>query len=515
MTQSRIPGTPSPSPSPGTPISTPLAVVGVSKSYGGTVVLSEVDLELRPREIHALCGENGAGKSTLVKILAGVVSPETGTVLLDGEPVVFSGPTQARDLGIAVIHQHPVLFPDLSIAENIALVDRRSQGRFWMRQRQVKMAATEILQALDLDLNPGRNASTLAIADQQMVEIAKALVQSPKVLVLDEPTASLTPHEVDRLFQILSNLRDQGVALLIVNHRMPEVFAMSDRITVLRNGVRIATTPTTEVTSGAIVQQMVGHEVRLGGDGGTATGDVALRTENLTRNGVFRDINLNVRAGEIVGLAGLIGAGRTEIARAIFGIDKIDGGRVEVAGRPLTTRSPGRAMAAGVAFVPEDRHGQGLAMDGSIAENAVVTSFDRVSSRGWMSRRKEAAFTRSLIERLHVACRGPEQLVSDLSGGNQQKVVLGRWLATAPKVLILDEPTFGVDIGAQQEIHELIRSLARSGVAVLLISSDLLELLALSMRVLVVREGEVVADLSGSELTEVEVMSAAVGSDAT
>ena len=492
-----------------------LSTSGVGKSYTGTTVLSDINISIRAGEILALCGENGAGKSTLVNILGGVIPPDTGSVLVADRPVPLGGPTQANQLGIAVIHQHPVLFPDLSIAENIALVDEHGRGRYWMRHKRARTAAAATLSELGMDLNPARNTSTLAIADQQMVEIAKALIQSPRVLILDEPTASLTPHEVDRLFLILRGLRDRGVALMIVNHRMPEVFALSDRICVLRSGQQVGTSVTADVSSAEVVQQMVGREVKMGQVKGTVKGDVVLKTIGLTRRGVFRDVSLAVRSGEIVGLAGLIGAGRTDIARAIFGLDRVDAGEVEVGGRRIRSTSPGRAMTAGLAFVPEDRHGQGLAMDGTITENAAITSLPEVSTRGWVSPRRERAFAEDLIERMRVVCRGPEQSVSALSGGNQQKVVLGRWLATGPRVLLLDEPTFGVDVGAQQEIHELIRSLAGSGVAVLLISSDLLELLALSDRVMVVREGEIVADVTGTEMTEVSIMAAAVGSNVT
>ena len=489
-----------------------LATDGVSKEYGRTTVLSQMTLDILAGEIHALCGENGAGKSTLVNILGGIVRPDGGTILFEDSPVALTGPLQARELGIAVIHQHPILFPDLTIAENIALANPQGRGRFWMRHGEARTAAAEVLRDLGVQLDPGRNASTLAIADQQMVEIAKALAQSPKVLILDEPTASLTPHEVDRLFTILHDLRGRGVALLIINHRMSEVFAISDRITVLRNGVRVATSKTDEVTPEQVVQQMVGREVRAQRTTTVAQRDAGLETIDLTRRGVFTNISLTVHFGEVVGLAGLIGAGRTDIARAIFGLDSVDGGEIRIAGARFKANSPGRAMAEGVALVPEDRHEQGLALEASIAENSVITSLNRVSSRGWVSPHRERSFAQDLIARLHVVCRDPDQPIADLSGGNQQKVVLGRWLATGPRVLLLDEPTFGVDVGAQEEIHNLIRALASSGVAVLLISSDLIELLALSDRVLVVREGEIVADLADERMNEVEIMAAAVGS---
>ena len=491
-----------------------LKAVGISKSYGNALVLDGVGLDLQPGEIHALCGENGAGKSTLVNILCGVVRPDAGSMLVGGSEVTPSGPTHARSLGISVIHQHPVLFPDLTIAENISLANPLKSKGSWVQHKKARVDAAAVLHRLGVDLDPRRSASSLAIADQQMVEIAKAIMQEPTVLILDEPTASLTPHEVNRLFTILRDLRAHGTALMMVNHRMSEIFAIADKITVLRNGRCIDTSPTVETTADRTITRMVGRHIppRIPND--ARQGETALETVGLTRRGVFHDVNLMVHSGEVLGLAGLIGAGRTDIGRAAFGLDPVDAGEIRVGGIRLDPATPRQAIAAGMAFVPEDRHGQGLAMDASITDNLLVTSLATVSTRSWVRRTRERLIARELIARFRVICRGPGEVVSNLSGGNQQKIVLARWLATNPRVLILDEPTFGVDVGAQREIHDLIRELASGGVAVLLISSDLIELLALSDRILVVREGRIVESLSGSAMSEVAIMSAAVGAAA-
>jgi rhamnose transport system ATP-binding protein len=501
-----------PSPDPiDAPAVPSVALRGVSKRFAATQALSDVTLELRAGEIHALVGENGAGKSTLVKILAGIHTPDTGTVELDGHAVVLRGPGHARDLGIAVVHQEPRLFPDLSVAENVYLGHTPSGPLGSVDWRAMRRDAKALFDVLDVRFDVQAPVRGLSMADQQLIEIAKALSVEAKVLVLDEPTASLSAHEVERLFTIVRGLRDRGVAVLFVSHRLGEVFDLCDRATVLRDGKHVITTVTRELTTGDLIRHMVGRQVSLFPKVETEVGEVLLEVEGLTRTGEFEDVSFAVRAGEIVGMAGLVGAGRTEVARVLFGIEQRDAGTVRVAGREVSFAGPSEAMDAGVAYLPEDRHQEGLILDFSIAENVTLPIlrrlFPRLLTRG--SREREVA--EEYTERFHVRMTGVDQPVGALSGGNQQKVVLAKWLASKPRVLILDEPTRGIDIGAKVEVHRLIADLAASGLAVILISSDLPEVLAMSDRILVLHEGRITAEIPRGRATEERVMFAATG----
>lgn len=489
-----------------------LALEGVSKSFGAVRALRGVSLRLYAGEAHALAGENGAGKSTLIKVLAGVHRPDTGTVLLDGGPVGFHGPADARDAGVAVIYQEPTLFPDLSVAENIFVgrQPRRSFGR--VDHRAVRRAAADLFERLGVDLDPDRPARGLSIADQQLVEIAKALSFDARVLIMDEPTAALTGSEVARLFGVVRTLRTQGAAVLFISHRLEEIFALCRRVTTLRDGALISSEPVEGLSEDDLVRRMVGRDLdELYPKQRTETGEVALAVRRLTREGVFTDVSFDVRRGEIVGLAGLVGAGRSEVARAVFGVDRFDGGEVEVLGRKLRTGSPSAAMAAGLALVPEDRRAQGLVMDMSIERNIGLTGFAATTRAGLMHRAAERDRAVDWAVRLQVKYARLAHAVSTLSGGNQQKVVLAKWLATSPQVLIVDEPTRGIDVGTKAEVHRLLSSLAAQGVAVLMISSDLPEILGMADRVLVMHEGRLTADIPGSEATEEAVMAAATG----
>ncbi|CAM5608885.1 Sugar ABC transporter ATP-binding protein OS=Streptomyces alboniger OX=132473 GN=CP975_28280 PE=4 SV=1 [Streptomyces alboniger] len=489
-----------------------LAAHGLSKSFGAVRALQDVSLHLHAGEAHALAGENGAGKSTLIKTLAGVHRPDAGGLLLDGEPVVLHGPADARDAGIAVIYQEPTLFPDLSVAENIFMgrQPRRSLGR--VDHKAVDAAARALFTRLAVDLDPEQPARGLSIADQQIVEIAKALSFDARVLIMDEPTAALTGSEVARLFGVVRTLREQGAAVLFISHRIEEIFELCQRVTTLRDGTLIASEPLEGLTEDDLVRRMVGRDLgELYPKQATEAGDVALSVRRLTREGVFTDVSFDVRCGEIVGLAGLVGAGRSEVARAVFGVDRWDAGTVEVQGKALTNGAPSTAMAAGLALVPEDRRAQGLVMDMSIERNIGLTGLRTTVRAGLMDRAAERSRSLDWALRLQVKYARIADAVGTLSGGNQQKVVLAKWLATGPRVLIVDEPTRGIDVGTKAEVHRLLSALAADGVAVLMISSDLPEILGMADRVLVMHEGRLTAEIPRVDATEESVMAAATG----
>ncbi|WP_030803826.1 sugar ABC transporter ATP-binding protein [Streptomyces sp. NRRL F-2799] len=489
-----------------------LAVQGLSKSFGAVRALRNVSLELYAGQVHALAGENGAGKSTLIKTLAGVHRPDTGVLSLNGEPVVLHGPADARDAGVAVIHQEPTLFPDLSVAENIFMgrQPRRSLRR--VDHRAMNAAAGALFARLAVDLDPERPARGLSIADQQLVETAKALSFDARVLIMDEPTAALTGSEVARLFGVVRALRDQGCAILFVSHRLEEIFDLCQYVTTLRDGEVVASEAAGDLTEDALVRRMVGRDLgELYPKEPAERGEVALSVRRLTREGVFTDVSFEVRGGEIVGLAGLVGAGRSEVARAVFGVDKWDAGTAEVCGRPLTNGSPSAAMAAGLVLVPEDRRAQGLVMDMSIERNIGLTGLGSTVRAGLMDRGAERSRALDWAVRLKVKYARIADAVGTLSGGNQQKVVLAKWLATGPRVLIVDEPTRGIDIGTKAEVHRLLSGLAADGVAVLMISSDLPEILGMADRVLVMHEGRLTAELPRADATEESVLAAATG----
>jgi rhamnose transport system ATP-binding protein len=493
-----------------------LALEDVSKAFGAVRALQDVSLDLRGGEIHALAGENGAGKSTLVKILAGVHRSDEGRVLLDGRPHDFRGPGDAQQAGVAVIYQEPTLFPDLSIAENI-FMGRQPRARFGrIDRRAVRTATAALFDRLGVTLDPDRPARGLSIADQQIVEIAKALSRDARVLVMDEPTAALSGNEVARLFTVARTLQEQGCALLFISHRLEEIFELCTRVTTLRDGRLIATEELDGLTPDDLVQRMVGRELdTLYPKQETTPGEAVLKVARLTREGVFTDVSFEVRTGEIVALAGLVGAGRSEVARAVFGVDRYDAGTVTVGGTRLPGGSPTAAMAAGIALVPEDRRQQGLVMDGSIERNIGLTTL-RSLRRGSIygpivSRKAERDRAADWAIRLRLKYARLSDAVGVLSGGNQQKVVLAKWLSTEPAVLIVDEPTRGIDVGTKAEVHRLLSELAADGLAVLMISSDLPEVLGMADRVLVMHEGRVAAEIPRAEATEETVMAAATG----
>ncbi|MGI8332401.1 sugar ABC transporter ATP-binding protein [Actinomadura scrupuli] len=489
-----------------------LALVSVSKSFGAVQALQGVNLELRAGQVHALAGENGAGKSTVVKTFAGVHRPDSGEILLDGRPVTFSGPGDAQHAGVAVIYQEPTLFPDLSVAENI-FMGRQPRARFGRIDRRAMHAATaDLFTRLGVTLDPQQPARGLSIADQQVVEIAKAISRDARVLIMDEPTAALTGQEVARLFSVVRTLQEHDCAILFISHRLEEIFAICQQVTTLRDGKWIASEPVAGLTSDDLVQRMVGRELgTLYPKQDVQPGEVALKVSRLTREGVFTDVSFEVRRGEIVALAGLVGAGRSEVARAVFGVDRWDAGGVEVAGRRLPAASPTAAMAAGLALVPEDRRQQGLVMEGSIERNIGLTQLRSLRRGPLISRRAERDRARDWALRLQLKYGRLSDGVGVLSGGNQQKVVLAKWLATEPSVLIVDEPTRGIDVGTKAEVHRLLSELAAQDLAVLMISSDLPEVLGMADRVLVMYEGRLVAEIPRDQATEETVMAAATG----
>ena len=487
-----------------------LELRGVRKSFGAVAALVSADLKLDAGTIHAVIGENGAGKSTLVKIIGGLYRRDDGEFLLDGESVDFHNTRDAKAAGIAVIYQEPTLFPDLSVAENM-FVGRQPYTRFGTLDRaKMRRETRELTQRLGVPIDPDREARGLSIADQQVVEIAKSISVGAKVIIMDEPTAALSGVEVDRLMGIARQLRDEGKGLIFISHRFNEVFALCDTITVMRDGSYVATNATAEVTVDQIIKQMVGRSVgNLYPKDVAEVGDAVLEVERLTSVGVFEDVTFTVRSGEIVCLAGLVGAGRSEIARAVFGVDRYDSGSVRISGKRVPSKNPAAAMGLGMGFVPEDRRKQGLAMSADVQFNVTLTIRARLARLGFISSALEEPSARTWAARLQVKTHSLDTEAQMLSGGNQQKVVLSKWLATAPKFLIVDEPTRGIDVGTKAEVHRLLSELAGTGVALLMISSELPEVLGMADRVLVVREGRITAEFSREIATPENVMYAA------
>ena len=487
-----------------------------AKSYGAVRALRDANLSLRPGEVRALIGENGAGKSTLVKVLGGVVRRDAGAMLVDGAEVDFHSPHAARDAGIAVIYQEPTLFPDLSVAENVVMGFHPLRGFKRIDRGRMQGEVKALLDRLGVRLDPERPVRGLSIADQQIVEIAKALSLDARVLIMDEPTAALSGPEVARLFSVVRALQEHGAAVLFISHRLDEVFTICDTVTVMRDGAVVHDARTADMTTDEMVRRMVGRDLSaLFPKQDAQVGEKVLEVKRLTREGVFFDVSLDVRAGEIVALAGLVGAGRSEVARAIFGIDKADAGHVEMAGKRLPGGRPLAAMRAGLGFVPEDRRQQGLVMDLSIARNVSLTRLRALSRAGLIRSSAENSLAEEWAARLQLKYHRLGDSVGTLSGGNQQKVVLGKWLATGPKVLIVDEPTRGIDVGTKAEVHRLMSELAGQGVAVLMISSELPEVLGMADRVLVMHEGRITGELSRADANEESVIRLATGATET
>lgn len=485
----------------------------ISKSFGGVRALDQVSWQIAPGEVHALCGENGAGKSTLIKVLTGVVHADEGSVLVDGHPFRLGNVRAAEDAGIAALHQESTVFPDLNAIDNIFVGrEPRCWGGWRLDRAAMRTQAAALLARLGETIDVRLPVALLPMAQRQMVSMARSLARQCRLLIMDEPTASLSARETDFLFELIRRLRKDGVSVLYVSHRLEEVFAISDRITVLRDGRLIQTWEAKDVKREDLIRCMVGRDVPASRNAEIPPpeGPPFLRVEGLTRRGAFANIHLAVRPGEILGLGGLIGAGRSELARALFGIDRYDSGQVFVADQPLPRHSVGASLRAGIALVPEDRQQEGLILPMSIMANVSLAVLPRLRRWGWISPQREMALVRQQLANLQVKYSRPAAPAATLSGGNQQKLVLGKWLASQPRLLILDEPTRGVDVGAKAQFHQLIRQFAKQGIATLLISSDLPELLALSDRVAVMRQGRLVGELSSTEATPSAVLQLAL-----
>jgi rhamnose transport system ATP-binding protein len=486
---------------------------GVTKRFGGVVAVEDVAFDLRPGEVHALVGENGAGKSTLMKIVDGLYGPDEGTLEVGGEAASFSSPRDAEASGIAMIPQELDLFPELSVAENL-FVGRRRPRTGWggLDWEAMRGEARKRLEALGVDLDVTSSVKGLSVAEQQIVAIARALVGEARAVIMDEPTSSLTEREVRQLFGIIEDLAAEDVGVVYISHRLEEIFEISDRITVLRDGHHIKTAPASELDAEELVRLMVGrplHELFTRSD--SSPGETVLEVRGLSRDGEFTDIDLALRRGEIVGLSGLVGAGRTELAQSIFGIRLPDSGEISVGGEEVRIQSPQAAMEKGIFYVPEERRSQGLILPFSIKNNITLSILDRISRLGFVTRAAERGIADKFMGELSIRGADVSAPVSRLSGGNQQKVVVAKSLAREPNVLLLDEPTRGVDVGAKSEIYRLMDDLAKEGKAILLISSELEEVLSMADRILVMREGRISGEFSRGEATQEGVMTAATG----
>jgi len=486
-----------------------LTLSNISKSFPGVKALSGVHLEVRAGEIHALVGENGAGKSTLTKVIAGVFQPNEGQIEFDGEIAHWSTPGEAKAAGIHVIYQEFVLFPHMTVAENIFIGHERRGAFGLIDHGQTRRDATELLHRLGVDIDPDALVVDLSIADQQMVEIAKAMVHKVKLLILDEPTAVISGKEVELLFQRLQALKADGVAIIYISHRLEEIFEICDRVTVLKDGQFVATHAIADVDREGLVSMMVGRnmsELFPPKPAGAVAGETVLEVRDVHVAGRVRGASMTLHAGEITALAGMVGAGRTELALAIFGGLPLERGTILIGGQSFGRMTPAHAIAMGIGLLTEDRKGQGLAMLLDVAANITAAGIDGVSRMGFMDRRGEDAIARAEIANYQIACRGPSNPVMTMSGGNQQKVLVSRWARTCRKVLILDEPTRGVDVGAKAEIYRIMRDLAERGIAVLMISSELPEVIGMADRVVVMREGAITGELTGPDITEQQIM---------
>ena len=488
----------------------------VSKSFPGVQALDRVSFEVEAGEVHALLGENGAGKSTLIKIVSGVYQPDGGTMLIDGRPVRFATPSEAQRAGIATIYQELLLFPELSVAENIYLGHAPRTRLGTLDWRAMQAGAEALLASLEIrDLDVGRPVGTLSVGNRQRVEIAKALSQNARILIMDEPTAALAEADVLHLFRIVRLLRARGVGIVYISHRLEEVFELADRVTVLRDGALVGSRAVAATSPSELINLMVGRTIdNLFPKLAAEIGAPMLELRRLDDPPLFHAVSLAVRAGEIVGLAGLVGSGRSELAQAVFGIRPPQSGELLIDGQAVRIGSPGEARRHGIAYVPEDRGSQGLIRPMRLRENVSLAVLRELARGPFVDRRAESALAERSIREFAIRASGPEQVVAKLSGGNQQKVVLAKWLASRPKVLIMDEPTRGIDIGAKAEIHRLMSSLAQAGLAILMISSELPEIMGMSDRILVMREGTLVAEFARAGATQQAIAAAMMSASA-
>lgn len=486
-----------------------LEMRNITKLYPGVKALDNVTLQFRPGEVHALVGENGAGKSTLIKAASGAVEPTAGTIVIDGTSHAALTPATSAENGISVVYQEFTLVPVMTAAENIFLGKFIRNGLF-CDFREMNRRAAELFKRLNIDINPEASVSTLTTGYQQIVEIAKAVAGNPKILIMDEPSAPLTINEVDSMLEIVRMLKREGVTIIYITHRMDEIFQIADRVSVLRDGQYITTRNIADTDKEELIRLMVGRTLKeTYPERKPSGGEVILELDNVTGNGV-KNISFTLRKGEILGLGGLVGAGRTELAALIFGNAEIRSGEIRLHGRPFRPRVPGEAIARGVSLVPEDRKTQGLILNMSIADNITIASVKKLSRRTIRSKRSEESFTQTQIDNLSIKTPSSRQLARNLSGGNQQKVVLGKWLGTDPEILIFDEPTRGIDVGAKQEIYRLMSALAESGRSIIMISSEMEELLGMSDRVAVLSKGKIAGMLDRENFSQEQVMRYAV-----
>lgn len=485
---------------------------GITKSFGSNSVLRGVNFNIQAGEVHALMGENGAGKSTLMNILTGLHQSDAGEILINGEAITFDSPKEAEQYGLSFIHQEMNTWPELTVLENLFMGNEIKNKLGWIKTNEMRIIAEKTFEELGVQMDLDRDVKTLSVGQQQMIEIAKSLMSNGEVIIMDEPTAALTEREIDVLFKIIRKLKAKQVAIIYISHRMEEIFKISDRITVMRDGVSIDTVKTSETTNDEVVRKMVGRDLADYYPAKTSEiGAVVFEAKNLMSDRKFNNVSFSVRSGEIVGFSGLMGAGRTEMMRSIFGIDTLESGELYLEGQRITVSNPSDAIRQGIGFLTENRKEEGLILDYSIRDNISLPSIDGFRKHGLIDKQAEKDFVELLMQRLNVKAEGHEDIVSSLSGGNQQKVVLAKWIGIGSKVLILDEPTRGVDVGAKREIYQLMNELADRGVAIIMVSSDLPEILGVSDRIIVVHEGNIAGELSKTEATEEKIMKLATG----
>lgn len=483
----------------------------IYKSFGKNNVLKGVDFTLNDGEIHALVGENGAGKSTLMNILSGVLSKDKGEILIDGKEVDISDTNVAKKYGISFIHQELSDWPELTVMDNIFMNNEIKNGIF-LDKAKMRKKCIELLERFDLDINPKTKVSELSVGQRQMMEIAKANLNKVNVLILDEPTSALTNNEIDKLFKLIKRLRDKNVSMIYISHRMEEIFSLTNKITVMRDGKSVSVMDTNKTDEREVVSYMVGRDI---GDFypemDAEISDVKIELKNFNREGFFKDINIKAKKGEVLGISGLMGAGRTEIMRSVFGLDPKDSGEVFIDGKKIEIKNPADAIKNKIGFVTENRQEEGLILDESIRENISLLNFDKFSKNSFIDKAKEKNLSDNLVDSFKVKTQSSESKISDLSGGNQQKVVFAKWYAIGPEILILDEPTKGVDVGAKREIYDLIKDLTNKGVSIILISSDLPELISLSNRIYVIHEGKIQGELLKKDASQEKIMTLATG----
>lgn len=489
-----------------------ITMENIHKAFGTNQVLTGVDFDLLDGEVHALMGENGAGKSTMMNVLTGLHARDNGKITIDGKETYFKNPKEAEQSGVTFIHQELNIWPDMTVLENLFIGKERKNTFGFLKTAEMKALANKQFDRLSVSIPLDKEAGSCSVGEQQMIEIAKALMTEAKVIIMDEPTAALTEREISKLFDVISSLKKEGVSIVYISHRMEEIFSICDRITVMRDGKTVDTKAIPATNFDEVVRKMVGRELTdRFPTRNQSLGETVLEVKGLTKRGYFEDINFSVRAGEIVGVSGLMGAGRTEIMRTIFGLDPSDSGEIWLNGKKVDIKTPVQAVKLGIGFITEDRKDEGLILDFSIKDNIVLPTLASFAPKGIIREKSESDFVNMLIKRLTVKTESKDIAVGRLSGGNQQKVVIAKWVGIGPKLLILDEPTRGVDVGAKREIYQLMNELTERGVAIIMVSSELPEILGMSDRILVVHEGKVNGELLKENATQEKIMTLATG----